>query len=216
MRVKRVALVSVITFLLGGLCGSAYAYVSYSLSNTNEDISLADNLEQVQENIAVEQFVKAQEEQRPNGLEESKIATGSKYTGITYNNVATATVSNKTETDPVVIDDTADSGSESKKGNGFLSNILNREKNIETNEQDKTENNQNPSQTSSTGSSGKIAIQKGSLNVRAQGSIEGDVIGQVYKGDIVQIVSQDGAWYQIITSDGTQGYVSATYVEVVN
>ena len=52
--------------------------------------------------------------------------------------------------------------------------------------------------------------------MRAQGSIEGDVIGQVYKGDIVQIVSQDDAWYQIITSDGTQGYVSATYVEVVN
>lgn len=52
MRVKRVALVSIVTFLLGGLCGSAYAYVSYSFSNTNEDISLSDNLEQVQENIA--------------------------------------------------------------------------------------------------------------------------------------------------------------------
>lgn len=212
MRVKRVALVSIVTFLLGGLCGSAYAYVSYSFSNTNEDISLSDNLEQVQENIAVEQFVKAQEEQRPNGLEESKIETGSKYTGITYNNVATATVSDKTETDPAVTDD----GSETKKEEGLLSSILNWRKNTELNKQDKTEDDKNSSKTSSAGSSGKIAIQKGSLNVRAQGSIEGDVIGQVYKGDIVQIVSQDDAWYQIITSDGTQGYVSATYVEVVN
>ncbi len=212
MRVKRVALVSIVTFLLGGLCGSAYAYVSYSFSNTNEDISLSDNLEQVQENIAVEQFVKAQEEQRPNGLEESKIETGSKYTGITYNNVATATVSDKTETDPAATDD----GSETKKEEGLLSSILNWGKNTETNKQDKTEDDKNSSKTSSAGSSGKIAIQKGSLNVRAQGSIEGDVIGQVYKGDIVQIVSQDDAWYQIITSDGTQGYVSATYVEVVN
>lgn len=115
MRVKRVALVSIVTFLLGGLCGSAYAYVSYSFSNTNEDISLSGNLEQVQENIAVEQFVKAQEEQRPNGLEESKIETGSKYTGITYNNVAPATVSDKTETDPAVTDD----GSETKKEEGY-------------------------------------------------------------------------------------------------
>lgn len=212
MRVKRVALVSIVTFLLGGLCGSAYAYVSYSFSNTNEDISLSDNLEQVQENIAVEQFVKAQEEQRPNGLEESKIETGSKYTGITYNNVAPATVSDKTETDPAVTDD----GSETKKEEGLLSSILNWGKNTELNKQDKTEDDKNSSKTSSAGSSGKIAIQKGSLNVRAQGSIEGDVIGQVYKGDIVQIVSQDDAWYQIITSDGTQGYVSATYVEVVN
>ena len=212
MRVKRVALVSIVTFLLGGLCGSAYAYVSYSFSNTNEDISLSDNLEQVQENLAVEQFVKAQEEQRPNGLEESKIETGSKYTGITYNNVATATVSDKTETDSAATDD----GSETKKEEGLLSSILNWGKNTETNKQDKTEDDKNSSKTSSAGSSGKIAIQKGSLNVRAQGSIEGDVIGQVYKGDIVQIVSQDDAWYQIITSDGTQGYVSATYVEVVN
>ena len=212
MRVKRVALVSIVTFLLGGLCGSAYAYVSYSFSNTNEDISLSDNLEQVQENIAVEQFVKAQEEQRPNGLEESKIETGSKYTGITYNNVATATVSDKTETDPAA----TDNGSETKKEEGLLSSILNWGKNTETNKQDKTEDDKNSSKTSSVGSSGKIAIQKGSLNVRAQGSIEGDVSGQVYKGDIVQIVSQDDAWYQIITSDGTQGYVSATYVEVVN
>lgn len=212
MRVKRVALVSIVTFLLGGLCGSAYAYVSYSFSNNNEDISLSDNLEQVQETIAVEQFVKAQEEQRPNGLEESKIETGSKYTGITYNNVATATVSDKTETDPAATDD----GSETKKEEGLLSSILNWGKNTETNKQDKTEDDKNSSKTSSAGSSGKIAIQKGSLNVRAQGSIEGDVIGQVYKGDIVQIVSQDDAWYQIITSDGTQGYVSATYVEVVN
>ena len=212
MRVKRVAVVSIVTFLFGGLCGSAYAYVSYSFYNTNEDISLSDNLEQVQENIAVEQFVKAQEEQRPNGLEESKIETGSKYTGITYNNVATATVSDKTETDPAATDD----GSETKKEEGLLSSILNWGKNTETNKQDKTEDDKNSSKTSSAGSSGKIAIQKGSLNVRAQGSIEGDVIGQVYKGDIVQIVSQDDAWYQIITSDGTQGYVSATYVEVVN
>ena len=212
MRVKRVALVSIVTFLLGGLCGSAYAYVSYSFSNTNEDISLSDNLEQVRENIAVEQFVKAQEEQRPNGLEESKIETGSKYTGITYNNVATATFSDKTETDPAVTDD----GSETKKEEGLLSSILNWRKNTELNKQDKTEDDKNSSKTSSAGSSGKIAIQKGSLNVRAQGSIEGDVIGQVYKGDIVQIVSQDDAWYQIFTSDGTQGYVSATYVEVVN
>lgn len=126
--------------------------------------------------------------------------------------MATATVSDKTETDPAVTDD----GSETKKEEGLLSSILNWRKNTELNKQDKTEDDKNSSKTSSAGSSGKIAIQKGSLNVRAQGSIEGDVIGQVYKGDIVQIVSQDDAWYQIITSDGTQGYVSATYVEVVN
>lgn len=44
--------------------------------------------------------------------------------------------------------------------------------------------------------------------------MNGKVIGQVDKGDTVQIVSEESGWYQIITSDGLQGYVSAEYVDV--
>ena len=55
MRIKRIAVVSVVTFLLGGVCGGAYAYVAHQ--NGQEDLSLADGLGQVQENVAVAQFV---------------------------------------------------------------------------------------------------------------------------------------------------------------
>ena len=47
MRIKRIAVVSVITFLLGGVCGGAYAYVAHQ--NGQEELSLADGLGQVQE-----------------------------------------------------------------------------------------------------------------------------------------------------------------------
>ena len=30
------------------------------------------------------------------------------------------------------------------------------------------------------------------------------------------IQHQDGRWYQVVTADGVQGYVSSTYVEIIN
>ena len=48
----------------------------------------------------------------------------------------------------------------------------------------------------------------------SQGSTDSTIIGQVYKDDKVQIVGRNGAWYQVITESGLEGYVSATYVEV--
>jgi len=61
---------------------------------------------------------------------------------------------------------------------------------------------------------GRISIQSGSLNVREENNIDGKVIGQVYKDEVVHILEQDGVWYQIITADGLIGYVSTTYVEI--
>ena len=207
MRIKRIAVVSVVTFLLGGVCGGAYAYVAHQ--NGQEDLSLADGLGQVQENVAVAQFVSEQERLRPEGLEESKIATGSKYEGITYN-VKPATVNRQQEEDPAT-----EPGQESvtpveqekpAKSGGFLSNLFGGK--------DKSEQNDNSTDGQQQVQTGTIAIHEGSLNVRAAGNKSGNVIGQVYKGDTVQIVSQESGWYQIVTSDGLQGYVSADYVEV--
>ena len=62
---------------------------------------------------------------------------------------------------------------------------------------------------------GRVAIQSGSLNIRAIGSLDGDVIGQAYKDELVEIIAQDGRWYQIVTANGLEGYVSSTYIEVV-
>ena len=61
-----------------------------------------------------------------------------------------------------------------------------------------------------------MLIQSGSLNIRSVGSIDGTVIGQAYKDELLEIIHQDGVWYQVITTDGVQGYVSSTYVEIIN
>ena len=42
------------------------------------------------------------------------------------------------------------------------------------------------------------------------------VLMQVIKDELLEIIHQDGKWYQVVTADGVQGYVSSTYVEIIN
>lgn len=207
MRIKRVALVSLITFLVGGVGGAAYAYVSHPAFHSEEgDFSLAINLEQIQENHEVEQFITQQEQLRPDGLEESKIETGSKYTGITYNHVSPATVKkNDDETDPALAAAEADPPTVDGEKKSVLDWLFGQK--------DSDGDQQNV--TTQTTQQGRISIQKGSLNVRAQGNMNGGVIGQVYKDDVVEVLQQEGTWYRIKTVDGLEGYVSASYITLL-
>ena len=214
MRIKRVAVVSLITFIIGGVGGSAYAYVTHPSQRGDGQLALSLNLEQAHENWEVEQFISEQEELRPDGLSESKIAAGSKYTGVTYkdgkmvmpqqvNDVTTADVKQQIDSEQ----ENADAQEEKKEG--FLSKLFGKK---EASESAQNGDNDAAQQTQT----GRVAIQSGSLNVRAQGNTSSEVIGKVYKDDIVQIMGQSGAWYQVTTQDGVQGYVSAAYVEVLN
>ena len=215
MRIKRVAVVSLITFIIGGVGGSAYAYVPHPSQRGDGELALSLNLEQAHENWEVEQFISEQEELRPDGLSESKIAAGSKYTGVTYkdgkmimpqqvNDVTTADVKQQVDSEQ----ENASDAQEEKK-EGFLSKLFSKK---ETSESAQNGDNDAAQQTQT----GRVDIQSGSLNVRAQSNTSSEVIGKVYKDDIVQILGQSGAWYQVTTQDGVQGYVSAAYVEVLN
>ena len=204
MNVKRIAVVSLATFLIGGVCGGAFAYVNHPANGGSGNASLAEDLKQAHANREVEQFISEQEKLRPEGLEESKIATGSKYTGITYNG----------ENNSVVIaTPQKEQGNMPLPSNEPVENLNNTgEATIEEKPQNNNTQNNNSTQSNSTG---RVVIQSGSLNVRDQASTAGNVIGQVYKGDTVQIVGQNGVWYQVVTASGVQGYVSSTYIEVI-
>ena len=161
MNVKRVALVSLITFFIGAAGGGIFAFVNHPANGGSE--------------------------------------TGSKYTGITYNG----------ENNSVVI-----ATPQKEQGNLPVETVpSNEEVSNETTMPFGTETQNAAPQTSV--SKGRVAIQEGSLNVRGQASTDGTILGQVYKGDTVEILSQNGAWYQIVTSGGVKGYVSATYIEVL-
>ncbi len=180
---KKLTVICLLAFIIGCAGGGALAYANHQ--NGLEAQSLLASISKTQNDWEVEQFIREQEGQRPEGLEESQIATGSRYTGITYNNVSVATANQVASSEQTISDDR------------------------------KTDQ---PVVASSSGKTvGRVNIQGGSLNIREVGSIDGKVIGQAYKDELVEIISQDGVWYQIVTTYGQNGYgyVSSTYVEIV-
>lgn len=181
---KKIISICFLTFVIGCTGGAVLAYDNHQKGLESQ--SLLASISQTQEQWEVEQFIRTQEEQRPEGLEESQIATGSRYTGITYNNVSAATVTSGNE--PNLSSDT--------KVN-FTANDANA--NIHTGKV-----------------MGRVSIQSGSLNIRSESCIGDNVIAQVYKDELLEIISQDDVWYQVVTANGLTGYVSSTYVEIVN
>ena len=85
---KKIISICLLTFVIGCIGGGALAYANHQKGMESQ--TLLASIAQTQDNWEVEQFIREQEEERPDGMEESQIATGSRYTGITYNNVSVA------------------------------------------------------------------------------------------------------------------------------
>lgn len=175
---KKIISICLLTFAIGSIGGGALAYANHQKGIESQN--LLASIAQTQDNWEVEQFIREQEEQRPDGMEEAQVVTGSRYSGITYNNVSVASATDTNAQREV-------------KPETQLSDVQFNEKKV-----------------------GRVVIQSGSLNIRSVGSIDGTVIGQAYKDELLEIIHQDGVWYQVITTDGVQGYVSSTYVEIIN
>jgi uncharacterized protein YgiM (DUF1202 family) len=52
----------------------------------------------------------------------------------------------------------------------------------------------------------------GYLNVRADSSLEANIIGKVYPGEMYEYILKQDGWYQIELSDGEAGWVFGDYV----
>lgn len=181
MRIKRIVIMSCFVFLVGGIAGGMLSLVTNTLF-TDKDQSVVSAVEGARDDWKINQFVKEQEKLHPDGLSESKVKAGSKYTGITYNG------SNNNMSVP--------SGNTPKP-----------QPQTTIKESKKTE-------TGSIGR-GRVKTNGGTLRVRRSGSSNAEVIGQVSKGDVVEILSSKGGWYEIKTSSGLRGYVSAQYVQKI-
>lgn len=65
----------------------------------------------------------------------------------------------------------------------------------------------------SKGKTGKIRVNI--LNVRSQPGISGKIIGQLKKGQEVELLAEVGNWYEI-KFKGKEAYISGAYVDIVN
>lgn len=198
---KKVIAICVLAFLLGCGGGGIAAFASHQNG-------AGTGIGEMYDQWKISKFIDEQEEERPGGLAESKIQTGSKYTGITYNAPAQKTVEKQDVAEP----EKTDSVSETKRAEktGILSGIVNR-----FGKKEEVVAEAPAVETVKTTKQGRIAIQSGSLNVRDAGSTDGKIIGQVRKDDLVEILEQEGAWYKVVTNTGISGYVSAKYVEIL-
>jgi uncharacterized protein YgiM (DUF1202 family) len=66
--------------------------------------------------------------------------------------------------------------------------------------------------STATPTSGQVNVAR--LNMRASPSISAQIVGRLSQGVVVQIrsISDDGRWYQVTTSDGLSGWLSAIYL----
>lgn len=61
---------------------------------------------------------------------------------------------------------------------------------------------------------GKVSVSDSSyLNLRSGSGMDYDVIGHLFTGDEVQIIGEDGDWYEVVVSERT-GYVYKDYIDV--
>lgn len=58
-------------------------------------------------------------------------------------------------------------------------------------------------------------VDTDNLNIRADKTTEGTVLGQVGKGDVLIVVAEEPEWIQVATDEG-EGFVSAQYVHCTN
>jgi hypothetical protein len=65
-----------------------------------------------------------------------------------------------------------------------------------------------------TASAGQCVVNVPVLNIRTQPNTTSDIVMQVVKNEMLNIVSSSGGWYKITTSAGTSGYVLGRLVTV--
>lgn len=91
----------------------------------------------------------------------------------------------------------------------------------ENNSQNNTGGDNNTANNTSNTSTGK-ASKSGEVNVREDSALtlrQGpgtnyEKIGQIYRGDLVDILEEKNDWYKIKTYDGKEAWVSAKYINV--
>jgi len=77
---------------------------------------------------------------------------------------------------------------------------------------DKTNPQQNPQQNTQQTTQVKGVVNVAVLNLRSKPTTSSSILGKLYKNETLTIISESNGWYNVVTSKGVKGYVSAEYV----
>lgn len=61
----------------------------------------------------------------------------------------------------------------------------------------------------------EITDGSASVNIRQEPTVRANKIGVAKEGDVFEFVSLDSGWYEIKLTDGSTGFISARYIEVI-
>jgi len=59
---------------------------------------------------------------------------------------------------------------------------------------------------------GTVRVNVSTLNVRAEASLSGEVVGHVRRGERLTLIGESGDWLRVTLNDGASGWVSAQLV----
>jgi TonB family protein len=59
---------------------------------------------------------------------------------------------------------------------------------------------------------GNVRVTASALNIRAEASVDANVVGQVKKGETLDVLARDEAWVKVRLASGEAGWVAARFV----
>ena len=85
----------------------------------------------------------------------------------------------------------------------------------ETTTEDQSESTtEDPSESEMTDDADRYVRTTARLNLRAEASTNGEILGVIEKGKEVLLLEELDGWYKV-SSDGVEGYISAAYARIV-
>lgn len=192
MRMKTLIILALLFFIIGGVLGGGYAFFYHIGGDAKGPVvGVLPPIKSPEDKIIDEFIEKQEQKQAANSTDEAKESDDKKG-----NNDA----------------ETKDNSDDEKQNDS--DDKAKDDKDSESKNNEKPEENKKPA--GATGNIGKPTVSDGTtLRVRTEPNTDSEVLVGIPNTEEVVINSSKNGWYNITTSNGTKGWVSSDYIEII-